>query len=227
MKRRYTFIWGVVIALIAPMLACGPAATFEVTPTPTKTPRRIKLLPEATAPTPTPAMIQPNTPLPEVVDTPTPVPTDTPVAEVPTDTPVSEAAPTDTPPPPPPPTNTPVPPPPPPTNTPAPPPPTPVPVNQGPKVDVQLEDGSNYHVGEKVKIKIVVWDPDGVDSFTWGIFTQNQVGLKGGDKKCNGATECSTHIEESIPIPGTFIIGADAVDTKGNTNRGLGEIYVK
>ena len=90
-----------------------------------------------------------------------------------------------------------------------------------------MEDGNNYHTGDKVKIKIVVRDPDGVTSFTWGIFTQNQVGLKGGDKKCNGATECSTHIEESIPIPGTFIIGADAVDTKGNTNRGLGEIYVK
>jgi len=222
MKRKYTFLWGVVIILIAPMLACGPMATFEVTPTPTKTPRRIKLLPETAVPTPTPALLQPNAPAPEVVDTPTPLPTDTPGAEVPTATP--PPPPTDTPPPPPPPTNTPVPQPPPPTNTP--PPPTPVPVNQGPQVDVQLEGGNKYDVGEKVKIKIVVWDPDGVTSFTWGIFTQNQVGLKGGDKKCNGATECSTHIEESIPIPGTFIIGADAVDTKGNTNRGLGEIYV-
>jgi hypothetical protein len=172
-------------------------------------------------------VIQQNTPAPGVVDTPTPVPTDTPAAESPTDTPVIEAAPTDTPLPP---TNTPAPPPPPPpTNTPAPPPPpppTPVPVNQGPQVDVQLSDGNSYDVGEKVKIKIVVRDPDGVSSFTWGIFTQNQVPLKGGDKNCNGATECSTHIEEGIPIPGTFIIGADAVDTKGNTNRGLGEIYV-
>jgi len=224
MKRRYTFLLGVVITLIVPMLACGPMAPLEVTPTPTKTPRRIKLLPETAAPTPTPAVLQQNTPTPEVVDTLTPVPTDTPVAEVPTDTP--PPPPTDTPlPPPPPPTNTPAPPPP--TNTPAPPPPTPVPKNEGPQVDVQLTDGNKYDVGEKIKIKIVVWDPDGVKSFTWGIFTQNQVSLKGGDKNCNGATECSTHIEERIPIPGTFIIGADALDSKGNANRGLGEIYVK
>jgi hypothetical protein len=225
MKRKHKYLLGIVFVLIAPVLACGPGATFEVTPTPTKTPRRIKLLAETPVPTPTPAIIQQNTPLSEVVDTPAPIPTDTPIPapEIPTDTPVSP--PTEAPPPPPPPTNTPAPPPPP-TNTPAPPPPTQPPANQGPQVEVILKDGSDYDVGDKVKITIVARDPDGVASFTWGIFTQNQVGLKGGDKKCNNATECSTNIEESIPLAGTFIIGADAVDTKGNKNRGVGEIYV-
>jgi hypothetical protein len=81
-------------------------------------------------------------------------------------------------------------------------------------------------VGESVKIIFIVRDPDGVKSFTWGIFTQNQVSLKGGEKECHGAKECSKEVKESVPIKGTFIVGADALDTKGKTSRGVGEIYV-
>ncbi|MBN1217325.1 MAG: hypothetical protein JXM69_00230, partial [Anaerolineae bacterium] len=125
---------------------------------------------------------------------------------------------------PPPPTNTPLPPPP--TNTPAPPPPTPTPANQGPQVIVELPNGNTFDTGDKVKMVFIVLDPDGVASFTWGIFTQNQVPLVGGDKSCGGATECRLEKEESASVPGTFIVGADAVDTKGNKSRQVGEIYV-
>ncbi len=73
----------------------------------------------------------------------------------------------------------------------------------------------------------IVRDPDGVSAFTWGIFTQNETPLMGGDKKCNGAVECREEKKVDAPVPGTYIIGADAVDVKGNASRGIGEIYVR
>jgi hypothetical protein len=81
---------------------------------------------------------------------------------------------------------------------------------------------------DEFEVKFIVRDPDGVSSFTWGIFTQNQVSLKGGKIDCHNATEC-VHEEEvsSPPYRGTFIIGADAVDSKGQTSRGIGEIYIQ
>ncbi len=93
-------------------------------------------------------------------------------------------------------------------------------------MDVQLPKGNDYDTGEEIKIIIVVRDPDGVARFTWGIFTQNQTPLVGGDEECHGATECKIERKENAPVAGTYIVGADAVDTKGETNRGIGEIYV-
>jgi len=206
--------------LTGPLLACRVLSSQQVTPTPTKTPRPVKLMPATTAPTPT-TMILPTPALTAAAP-----PTDTPIAEPPTptpeptlptvaDTPTPEPTPTEPPPPPPPPTN-----------TPAPPPPTQPPPSSGPEVIVQLPNGSEYSPGEKVKIIFTVRDPDGVAKFTWGIFLQNGTSLKGGDKNCNGAVECSEEREERAPVTGTYIVGADAVDTKGNAKRGVGEIYV-
>ena len=74
----------------------------------------------------------------------------------------------------------------------------------------------------------VVIDPDGVSEISWGVFTQNQTPLVGGDVNCRNATECR-HKEklEAPPFSGTFIVGADAVDSKGENNRGIGEIYIR
>jgi hypothetical protein len=72
-----------------------------------------------------------------------------------------------------------------------------------------------------------VRDPEGVSEFTWGIFTQNLTPLVGGDINCNNATECKHETEVVAPgISGTFLVGADALDSKGETGRGVAEIYV-
>lgn len=224
MKRSLLLLPGVLMIVFAPILACGPSAASRVTPTPTKTPKRVLALQQ------TPTSAATSTPVPVPTDTPTPVPTDTPVP-LPTDTPVP--VPTDTPVPPP--TNTPVPPPPapPPTDTPVPAPtqpPAPAPT-QPPasalQVIIEFPDGQEFGTDDKVSINFIVRDPGGVSKFEWGIFTQNQTSLKGGKKECGGATECREEIRESAPpIPGTFIVGADAIATNGATKRGLGEIYI-
>lgn len=175
-------------------------------------------------PAATSAPLPADTPIPSLpTDTPPPPPTDTPPPLPPTDTPTP--LPTDTPPPPPPPpTNTPAPPPP--TNTPAPPPPTQPPANPL-EVIVELPEGNEFDTEDEVKIVFVVRDPNGVSNFQWGIFTQNLTPLKSGNKECGGATECRQEVREDAPgIPGTFIVGADAVNTKGQTKRGISEIYV-
>ncbi len=93
---------------------------------------------------------------------------------------------------------------------------------------VELPDGNTYETGEEFTFIIIVRDPDGVGSFTWGIFTQNQTPLIGGEQDCHNAPEC--RIEEELtapPISATYLAGADAVDSKGATTRGVGEIYVQ
>jgi hypothetical protein len=96
-----------------------------------------------------------------------------------------------------------------------------------PEVIVQLPNGSTFSPGDEVKIIFIVRDPDGVKSFTWGIFLQNLSPLIGSDKICNGAVECQIEVEEEAPpLTGTYIVGADAIDVKGNTARGISEIYV-
>ncbi len=93
---------------------------------------------------------------------------------------------------------------------------------------IEYPNGTKFSPGEKVKLVFIVRDPNGVTSFTWGIFTQNQVGLKGGDKACGGATECVEEIQENAPpVTGTYIVGADAVNVNGVKKRGVGEIYVR
>lgn len=206
------------IALIIPVLACGPGIS-QVTPTPTKTPIRERTV--VSLPTITPTPTSTLTPIPSDTPTPTPIPPDTATPIPPTETPTPV-----------PPTNTPVPPPPPPTNTPVPvqptsPPPPPPPPSSKPDVIVELPDGDVFSSGEEVKIVFIVRDPDGVDSFTWGIFLQNLTPLVGGDEFCGGATECRLEVEENAPpLTGTYIVGADAVDVHGNTARGTSAIYV-
>jgi hypothetical protein len=96
-------------------------------------------------------------------------------------------------------------------------------------VIIELPKGNTFDRNDQVKVVIIVRDPDGVTSFTWGVAAQNQALLPvGGDKACNGAAECRTEEEFDASVPsGTYIIGADAVDTKGATTRGVGEIYVR
>ena len=90
-----------------------------------------------------------------------------------------------------------------------------------------MPDGNEYDIGDEIKVIFVVRDPDGVKNFSWGFFTQNQTSLKGGKHECGGSTECRLEVEEDAPpIEGTFIVGADAIDNKGEVNRGIGEIYV-
>lgn len=221
MKRLIIFWPGFLALLIAPILACGPLASSQVTPTPTKTPRRIIVLDQTPVATPTP--LPTDTPVPLLpTDTPTPLPTDTPLPP-PTDTPLPP--PTDTPPPPPPaPTNTPAPPPP--TDTPAPPAPTSPPANPL-QISVQFPDGNEVKAGDKIKIVFVVSDPSGVSAFSWGIFTQNKTSLKSGSKDCGGATECRKEIKEEVPnLEGALIAGVDARNVNGQTKVGTGEFYV-
>jgi hypothetical protein len=91
-----------------------------------------------------------------------------------------------------------------------------------------LPDGNTYDTGEEFEIRFIVRDPDGIESFKWGIFTQNQTGLMGGDVSCHNQTDCRHEEEvEAPPIRGTFIVGADAVDSKGNTHRGIAEVYIQ
>jgi hypothetical protein len=94
-------------------------------------------------------------------------------------------------------------------------------------VIVELPDGNTHDLGDTFEVKFIVRDPDGVWSFTWGFFTQNQTSLKGGEKICHNAPECEEEVEIESPLRGTFIVGADAVDSKGEVARGIGEIYIR
>lgn len=224
--KRFQLAGPVVLCImLIPILACGPIAAQEVTPTPTKTPRRVQTVPPLETPTPVLDIVLPtptDTPLPTDTPTPTPTPTETPI---PTETPTA-VPPTNTPPPPPPPppppTDTPVPQP---TQPPAPPPPPP---SSKPDIIVELPDGSTFDTGDDFKVIFIIRDPDGVKEMSWGVFTQNQTPLIGGDVNCGNAPECRHEEElEAPPIRGTFIVGADAIDSKGEDNRGIGEIYVR
>jgi hypothetical protein len=224
--RRLFYLWGF-LSVLVPALACGPAASLQVTPTPTKTPRLIRTVEPLSSATSAQIIGPTNTVAPQVppTDTPAPLPTDPP-AQPPTDTPTPEPPPTDTPPPPP--TNTPAPPPPPPpTNTPAPPPPTQPPAPTGPQVIIDLPDGDTFGLADDVRVVITVRDSDGVGSFTWGIFAQNgsPLGL-GGDHNCGGVTECGTNEEFETKLTGQFFVGVDAVDSKGNKTREIKQLYV-
>ena len=215
---------------LLPALACGPlSGSLQVTPTPTKTPRKITTLAPLEVATPISVILPTRTPTPEVTPTFTPAPTDTPSpTPPPPDTPTPE---------PPPPTSPPPPPPPPPTQPPAPAPaepePTPVPPAPPPtpaaetQVIVELPDGNTHDVGDKFEIRFIVTNPNGVNEFKWGIFTQNQVSLQGGTIKCNGATDCRHEEDVSSPLAGTFIVGADAVASNGGTSRGIAEVYIR
>ncbi len=232
-KNSWFLIHIMLLLFMLPALACGPSLGSQVTPTPTKTPKIVRTLEPLPSPTPLVIEVELPTNSPAVpVDTPTPVPpADTPTPELPpTDTPTPEPPPTDTPPPPPPATNTPVPPPPPPTNTPGPPPPTsppPPPPSTGPAVLIDIPTGDEYALNQEVRFNITVTDPDGIRSFTWGVFAQNgsPVGL-GGERGCGGALQCDLSDKFDTKLVGIFFLGVDAVDNQGNTTREIKQIYV-
>ncbi|NJN99126.1 MAG: hypothetical protein HC875_36055, partial [Anaerolineales bacterium] len=70
MRKLFILVLGALIGL-TPILACGPIGASRVTPTPTKTPKRVMAIEQTPIPT--------LTPTPAVTDTPTPLPpTDTP-----------------------------------------------------------------------------------------------------------------------------------------------------
>lgn len=219
--------WLFVVIMMLPVLACGPSLSAQITPTPTKTPKRIRTVAPLETPTPVVIVLPTDTPVPTATFTPTPIPTETPT-------------------PPPTPTETPTPPPP--TRPPAPPtqPPTPVPTqppaqptqpaatvqpttppSSGPTVVISLPDGDTYNQNDKVNFTITVSDPDGVATFTWGVFTENQspVGL-GDDKNCGNGNECSLSGNFKAKLTGRFIFGVDAIDTKGNKTRTIQGMYV-
>lgn len=226
--KRNLHLWGAFLLIILPALACGPSVA-EVTPTPTKTPRLIRTV-EPLGPAATEIIVPTNTFTPEIFPTDTPAPTDTPTPEPlpPTDTPTPEPPPpTDTPapPPPPPPTDTPVPPPPP-ADTPAAPAPTQPPASTGPQIVIELPDGDRFGVGDDVRVIITVRDPDGVANFEWGIFTENNVSVKGGERGCGNATECRIEEEFEAVLAGTFQVGVEAVDTKGTKTIEVKQIYI-
>lgn len=234
MNRKSWLSFQLIIGLLMlPALACGPSMSSQVTPTPTKTPKIVRTLEPLATPTPLVIEIVLPTDTPAIpTDTPTPVPpTDTPTPEVPpTDTPTPEPPPTNTPqpPPPPPPTDTPAPPPPP-TDTPVPaqPAPTSPPASSGPTVIINIHTGDEYALDQDVKFTITVSDPDGVKSFTWGVFAQNgsPVGL-GGERNCGGANQCDLSDDFKTKLTGIFFLGVDALDSKGNTIREIKQIYV-
>lgn len=210
------------------MLACGPSIS-RVTPTPTKTPKRVRTLapiatdvptqPAIVLPTSTPVSTDTSTPVP-ATDTPTPVPaTDTPTPVPATDTPIP-VPPTNTPVPPPP-TQ---PPPPPPTVAPAPPPP---PAEPETEIIIELPKGNVYSSGDEIEIIITARNPNGIHELTWGIFAQNLTPYVGGDKNCGGGQECRHEVKEDATLPpAAYIIGADVLDTSGKVTRGIAEVHI-
>ena len=94
-------------------------------------------------------------------------------------------------------------------------------------VIIDLPKGDTYREGDKVEFTITVIDPDGVKSFAWGVFAQNNspVGI-GGDKGCGGGTECKHGGNFEAKLPGQFFIGVDALDNNGNTRREIKQIYI-
>ena len=91
---------------------------------------------------------------------------------------------------------------------------------------IELPDGDRVNVGDDVRVIITVRDPDGVSSFKWGIFTENNVAIKGGDSGCGNVTECRTDEEFEAVLPGAFQIGVEAVDSKGTKSIEAKQIYV-
>jgi hypothetical protein len=89
-----------------------------------------------------------------------------------------------------------------------------------------LPDGNKYGKGDDVEVIITVRDSDGVEKFKWGVFTENEVAIEGGDKDCDGATECRIEEEFEAVLDGAFQIGVDAKDNRGNHTIGMQQIYV-
>jgi hypothetical protein len=89
-----------------------------------------------------------------------------------------------------------------------------------------LPDGDKFGMGDEVKVIITVSDPDGVNFFKWGVFTQNNVAIKGGDRNCGNAGSCGTDEEFEAVLDGTFQIGVEAEDSQGKRSIETKQIYV-
>ena len=77
-----------------------------------------------------------------------------------------------------------------------------------------------------MRVIITVRDPDGVASFEWGIFTENNVPVKSGERNCGNATECRREEKFEAALTGAFQVGVEAVDSKGNKSIEVKQIYV-
>ncbi|RME72902.1 MAG: hypothetical protein D6784_12785 [Chloroflexi bacterium] len=91
---------------------------------------------------------------------------------------------------------------------------------------IELPDGDKYGKGDDVEIRITVRDSDGVKNFEWGVFTQNGVSVKGGNKDCGNAGECSTKQEFNAALDGVFQIGVKAYDSANNETVEVKQVYV-
>ena len=91
---------------------------------------------------------------------------------------------------------------------------------------IELPGGDKYGIEDEVKVIIRVSDSDGVKEFEWGVFTQNNVAVKGGDRGCGNSAECGVEEEFEAILEGTFQIGVEAVDSKGNVTIEVKQIYV-
>ncbi len=243
MTRHKWFYQITLTVMLAPLLACGSNLISQVTPTPTKTPTPLQVL--TATPTSTPIIIEVQLPTatpvpvagedttinPAIAEDPAsqdviaeePTPTETPTPEPPTPTPVPPTPtntfipPTFTPVPPPTATFTPLPP----TNTPQ---PTSPP---GPQIIVSLPEGDIYSVGDTIEFEVTVRDPNGVDRFSWGVIRARvePMGV-GGDRRCNGSTECRMDGDFPAMLKGEFELGVEAISTSGQSCRELKQLYV-
>ncbi len=91
---------------------------------------------------------------------------------------------------------------------------------------IELPNGDQYGVGDEVEVRITVTDPDGVGAFEWGVFTQNNVAVKGGDRDCGNSTSCSIQEKFDAALPGIFQIGVEAKDATGVGTIEVKQIYV-
>ncbi len=89
-----------------------------------------------------------------------------------------------------------------------------------------MPNGDTYGVGDEVELIITVRDADGVGTFSWGVFTENKTGLTGDDVECNNATECRIEEKFNTQLPGSFQIGVEAIDAKGEGVIEIKQLYV-
>lgn len=82
-------------------------------------------------------------------------------------------------------------------------------------ITIELPSGTTYKAGENIEMIITVTNPRGVDKFSWGVFTKNQTSILGGLQSCGGAIECKFTKSFSLPLAWQYLIGVEAMDTKG------------
>lgn len=83
------------------------------------------------------------------------------------------------------------------------------------EVDIELPNGLVYQVGDTVEVKVTVSSMQGVDSFTWTIFTQSLTAITGGYKECAGASQCIINEFYTMNGSGDFFVAVEAIDVEG------------